>query len=141
MTSPETKSHELESGFKVNNIVLLESNFKRVPNVHFEQFSVNTNIEVNTNVTGNIILVTEKMVYSHSFNDIKEVECTIVMTGVFEKFGDTILSNDLEKFGRINGAAILFPYIREHLTNLSSKAGLGLIILPPANFTKIEKNE
>ncbi len=59
------------------------------------------------------------------------------MVGVFEKFGDSIL--DLENFGNVNGAAILFPYIREHLTNLTSKAGLGLIIIPPFNFTNKAK--
>lgn len=29
----------------------------------------------------------------------------------------------------------MFPYIREHITALSLKAGLGSIILPPINFT------
>ena len=55
----------------------------------------------------------------------------------YEKYGESIL--DLESFGRVNGAAIIFPYIREHLTNLSAKAGVGLIMLPPFNFTLKEK--
>ncbi|MDR1097091.1 MAG: protein-export chaperone SecB [Tannerella sp.] len=33
----------------------------------------------------------------------------------------------------------MFPYIREHITNISLKGGIGAIILPPVNFTKIEK--
>lgn len=58
----------------------------------------------------------------------------IKMVGIFEKIGDSTLNP--EDFGKVNGAAIIFPYIREQLTNLSAKAGIGLIILPPFNFTK-----
>lgn len=62
------------------------------------------------------------------------------MFGVFMKIWDSNLM-DLKDFGYVNGATIIFPYIREHLTALSSKAGLGLIILPPINFTKIKEME
>jgi len=56
------------------------------------------------------------------------------MAGVFEKSGNSTLN--LEQFGQINGAAIIYPYIREHLSSLSAKAGLGLIFIPPVNLTK-----
>jgi preprotein translocase subunit SecB len=45
---------------------------------------------------------------------------------------------NLDQFGHVNAAAIIYPYIREHLSNLSAKAGLGLIFLPPVNFAKNE---
>ncbi|NCD10471.1 MAG: preprotein translocase, partial [Negativicutes bacterium] len=41
--------------------------------------------------------------------------------------------------GNVNGAAIIYPYIREHLTSLSVKAGVGIILLPPANFAAYNK--
>jgi preprotein translocase subunit SecB len=133
----QENNNQMESGFRIANLILLESTFKRVPNVTFNNEGVkqNINVDVNVNVKDNVVFVTEKIDYTQSFNDIEEVSCTIVMAGVFEKVGDTKLA-DLEQFGYINGAAIIFPYIREHLSNLSSKAGLGLIILPPVNFTK-----
>ena len=68
-------------------------------------------------------------------NETIEVSARIGMVGIFEKIGDNPLN--MEEFGRVNGAAIIFPYIREQLTNLSAKAGIGLIVLPPFNFTKI----
>jgi preprotein translocase subunit SecB len=49
--------------------------------------------------------------------------------------GESILK-DFDEFGKINGAAIIFPYIREHITNIFLEAGIGAIILPPVNFTK-----
>jgi len=128
---------ELESGFSISNLILLESNFKRIQNVTFNNPEVkqNINIDVDVSVKDNTIFVKIVTQYSQVFNEIEEVNASITMAGVFEKTGDSKLE-DLENFGYINGAAIIFPYIREHLTNLCAKAGLGLIILPPVNFTK-----
>jgi preprotein translocase subunit SecB len=132
----ENKNNQIESGLKLNNLILLESNFNRVPNVTFnnDKISKNININVTVQVKDNIIFVTEKLDYTQSFNEIQEVSCTIIMAGIFEKIGETEIT-DLDQFGRVNGAAIIFPYIREHLSSLSSKAGLGLILLSPVNFT------
>lgn len=132
-------NNNLESGFKINNLLLLESTFTRIVNVTFDNQDVIQNIDVDVQVTvnENIVVVTEEIKYNQTFNEIEEVSAIIKMVGVFEKFGDSVL--DLENFGNVNGAAIIFPYIREHLTNLTSKAGLGLIIIPPFNFTNKAK--
>lgn len=125
----------MESGFKIDNIVLVESNFKRIPNVTFNNPDIthNTNVEVSVGVNGNNIIVTEKVDFTQSLKDVEEIKCSITMIGVFQKIGESPL-DDLERFGKINGAAIIFPYIREHLTNLSVKAGINPIILAPQNF-------
>lgn len=132
-------NNNLESGFKINNLLLLESTFTRIVNVTFDNPNVIQNVDVDVQVTvnENIVVVTEEIKYNQTFNEIEEVSAIIKMVGVFEKFGDSIL--ELEYFGNVNGAAIIFPYIREHLTNLTSKAGLGLVIIPPFNFTNKEK--
>lgn len=135
----ENNTNDLQSGFKINNLLLLESTFSRIINVTFDNPDVvqNIDVDVNVSVNENTVVVTEEIKYNQTFNDVQEVSAIIKMVGVFEKFGDSIL--DLESFGNVNGAAIIFPYIREHLTNLTSKAGLGLIIIPPFNFTKKDK--
>ena len=125
-----------DSGFKIVNLLLLENNFKRESTVTFEQDKISStvNVAVNVQVVNNKIFVTETLKYEQKSRDLIEVSAEIKMVGVFEKIGEVGL--DLERFGQINGAAIIFPYIREHLTNLSAKAGIGMIILPPFNFTK-----
>lgn len=125
-----------ESGFKITNLILLESNFKREASVTFEQSKISNtvNVDVNVQVTDKTIFVTESLSYSQKSGEIVEVTADIKMVGIFEKIGESEL--DLEQFGQVNGAAIIFPYIREQLTNLSAKAGIGLIVLPPFNFTK-----
>jgi preprotein translocase subunit SecB len=132
-------NNNLESGFKINNLLLLESTFTRIVNVTFDNPNVIQNVDVDVQVTvnENIVVVTEEIKYNQTFNEVEEVSAIIKMVGVFEKFGDSIL--ELEYFGNVNGAAIIFPYIREHLTNLTSKAGLGLVIIPPFNFTNKAK--
>ena len=125
----------MESGFKIDNILLVESNFRRIPNVTFNSPDIihNTNVEVSVGVNGNNIIVTEKVDFTQSLKDVEEIKCSITMIGVFQKVGESPLE-DLERFGKINGAAIIFPYIREHLTNLSVKAGINPVILAPQNF-------
>lgn len=61
------------------------------------------------------------------------------MLGVFE-FGEN-LSLPLESFANINAPAIIFPYIREHLSNVSMKAGIQPILLPPINFVQLAKDK
>ena len=125
-----------ESGFKITNLILLESNFKREASVTFEQSKISNsvNVDVNVQITDKTIFVTESVLYSQKSGDIVEVTAEIKMVGIFEKIGTSEL--DLEQFGQVNGDAIIFPYIREQLTNLSAKAGIGIIVLPPFNFTK-----
>jgi preprotein translocase subunit SecB len=127
---------DLESGFRIINILLLESSFNRIQNVVFNnpEIKQEVNVDVNVSVNCNTVGVAEQVIYKQIFNDIEQVTAVIKMAGVFEKSGDSPL--DLEQFGQVNGAAIIYPYIREHLSSLSAKAGLGLIFLPPVNLTK-----
>jgi len=127
---------DLESGFRILNILLLESSFNRIQNVAFNnpEIKQEVNVDVNVSVNGNTVGVAVQVIYKQIFNDVDQVTATIKMAAVFEKTGDSSL--DLEQFGQVNGAAIIYPYIREHLSSLSAKAGLGLIFLPPVNLTK-----
>ena len=130
------QNNQLESGFRINNLLLLESTFKRISNVSFNNPDKKQviNVDVEVNIKDNNIFVTEQVTLKDFLADVEEVSYVIKMVGVFEKFGESKL--DMEEFGRVNGAAIIFPFIREHITNLSAKAGLGLLFLPPMNFTK-----
>jgi preprotein translocase subunit SecB len=124
-------NNKMESGFRINNLILLESKFKRINNVQFEDLNIDTEVSVNNN----IISVAETVSVKKTHNNTEQFSFLVKMVGIFECIGESQLK-DYEKFGKINGAAIIFPYIREHITNLSMKAGLGPIILPPVNFTK-----
>ncbi len=132
-------TNKLESGFQIKNLILLESYFSRINNVSFEE-EVNRKLDINTDVTvnGKVITVAEEVILVQIFQEVEQVKIKVKMVGVFECIGESLLT-DLDEFGRINGAAIIFPYIREHITNISLKGGIGPIILPPINFTNNKK--
>ncbi len=130
------KKNKMESGFRINQLLLLESNFKRLNKVQFEGDIPELKIDINTEVgvQGKVISVEETVTITQKYNDIEQFSFSVKMAGLFECIGDSSLI-DYEDFGSVNGAAIIFPYIREHITNLSLKAGLNPIVLPPVNFT------
>lgn len=130
------KNNKMESGFRIKNLFLLESNFKRLNKVQFEGDMPKLKIDINTEVgvQGKVISVEETVTITQKYNDIEQFSFSVKMAGLFECIGDSSLT-DYDDFGRVNGAAIIFPYIREHITNLSLKAGLNPIVLPPVNFT------
>lgn len=128
-----------DSGFKIKNLLLVKSSFLRSNEVKFEKDVISDlNIGVEVSVEKNIITVAETVYFTQKYNDVEQVNIEVKMVGIFECIGETLLK-DYEEFGRINGAAIIFPYIREHITTLSLKAGIGVIIIPPINFVKNNK--
>lgn len=129
------QNNKLESGFKIVNLLLLESNFVRISNVIFDNNvhnDVNINIEVSPNQNG--VSVIETVTLKQTINEVEQVSIMVKMVGIFEKIGNAEI--DLDSFGKVNGAAIIFPYIREHISSLSTKSGIGAIFLNPVNFTK-----
>src|SRR5690606_1490743 len=98
-----TNKNEMESGFLIENLILMETSFKRISNVSFsgDDIKRNINVDVNVRVNGDAILVHESVDYTQTVNNIEEINCYIVMTGVFKKVGESNLS-DLERFGHIN---------------------------------------
>ena len=128
------KNNKMESGFRIKNLFLLESNFKRLNAVQFEGDMPELKIETEVGVQDKVIAVVETVTVTKKYNDIEQFSFLVKMIGFFECIGESSLI-DYDDFGSVNGAAIIFPYIREHITNLSLKAGLNPIVLPPVNFT------
>lgn len=128
--------------FKLLNIILIESSFKREPQIDFDNQSLHNNINIdvqNSTKNSNILYVTVIMDFDTSIDNKKFISSKIKMLGVFE-FGEK-LPLSLDNFANINAPAIIFPFIREHLSNVSMKAGIKPILLPPINFVKLAKDK
>ena len=133
--------NKLDSGFQIKDLILVESSFRRIGNVSFEKdVNKSFNVNVESFVNDNTITVAVEATVAQKLQDIEQFNIRVKMIGIFEHIGDTLIT-DFERFGKVNGAAIIFPYIREHVTNLSSKAGMGAILLPPVNFTKMPEKQ
>ena len=125
------------SGYKIQNIILLESTFQRKPDINFDgtpfinQIDIQKesyDIENDENKFGVNLTINFD---AHQDGEIS-FQIKVKMAGVYEKQGETALST--ESFKEINAPAIIYPFIREHVASLTLKAGIGNVLLPSVNF-------
>jgi len=131
--------NELDSGFRVLNIITLNLAFTRQQKVTFNDSRIRpkVNVEVGYQLEGNKVVVTENVEFSQEVDGVEEYSISTKVVGLFEVVGQPKLGVD--EFGRVNGPAIIFPYVRETITSICFKAGLGAVYIPPFDFTKNRK--
>ncbi|MFX1708106.1 protein-export chaperone SecB [Chitinophaga sp. CC14] len=124
------------SGYKIDNILLIESIFTRQPHISFENGGFDNQIAIEKEVVEdedtckfNVGLILD---FKAVRNDEIAFQIKVKMVGLFEKTGEATLSE--ETFKNINGPAIIYPFIREHVSSITLKAGIGTVILPSVNF-------
>jgi len=125
--------------YKLLNIILLESNFAREAEIKFTDpgFKSDINLHLDNQAINNQLFTTLTVNFWAGIEEHKEIKAEIKMLGIFEYSDESNLS--IDEFGKINAPAIIFPFIREHLASLSSKAGINPILLPPINFVKLSE--
>ncbi len=130
-----------KSGFTLENIILIESTFNRISDVIFDD-KVQNSFDINVGVASSEpkIAVTVDVAVAQNRDMVEQFRITAKMVGIFKKEGESDIKSD-EDFGRINGAAIVFPFVREHIANMALKGGLGAVLIPPVNFTKYTSKE
>jgi preprotein translocase subunit SecB len=128
------QNNELKTGFNIDRILLVDCSLNRTKQISFDEEVVNEmDIELQVEIFGdNMISVMQTVVVLQMNGETKQAEIKVTMVGIFQKIGETQI--ELNKFGHINGAAIIFPFIREHISSLALKAGLGVVLVPPVNF-------
>jgi preprotein translocase subunit SecB len=124
------------------NVILLESNFKRVGEVNYTSPEYDNNIEIgiNQSIEENQVLVELTVNIKTGVGEEIDVEMSVKMLGHFTK-NPEINQIPVEKFAQVNAPAIIFPFVREHIASVSSKAGIPTILLPPINFVKMAEEE
>ena len=129
----------MDSGFILKELILMESSFRRSEKLSYDNNPENYfNVDVGVATTEESIVVSEEVKVLQNFKGEKQFDISVKMVGIFQRIGESSLTDDNE-FGRINGAAIIFPFIREHIANIAMKGGLGNLLLPPVNFAKYSK--
>ncbi|MDB5032656.1 protein-export chaperone SecB [Mucilaginibacter sp.] len=127
-----------QSMFRLSEIYLLESIFKRVANVDFKEptFKNSANISVEHQVLENDSLqITVTLDFKAGKSRVKEISAKIKMIGIFICDTDPIIP--IDQFAVANGPAIMFPFLREHLASITLKAGISPILLPSVNFIRL----
>ena len=128
-------------GFNINEILLMESSFSRPYKLPAEgSHTANVDIDVAVSRAEKIIGVRMTIIFTQHCNSVEQVRFKVEMFGKFECFEAAILEN-YERFGKTEGAEIIYPYIREHIANITSKSYERAIVLPPLIFRVAERNE
>jgi len=130
----------MASLFKLSEIYLLESNFKRDANIDFKDPSFKNNADITVRhqvVDDSLLHITVTLVFTAGKENLKEISAKIKMMGVFICESDTIIP--IEQFAKANGPAIMFPFLREHLASVTLKAGINPILLPSVNFIRLSE--
>jgi preprotein translocase subunit SecB len=130
--------------------VLIDFRDCRLLTAHFElnrEFEPGPDVQLATNLTlthtyfddeeGNpcLRLFVKFLLYGDGAPLRAEIELGGVF-GVSRKPADVV---EATKIAEINGAAILFPYLRETVADLTRRSGLAPLHLPPINFVELYK--
>lgn len=132
-----------EVQFKINRIIIAESHLNRAVKIDFKK-RINNHLEISINTdketTGNSFGVELNIKVTGKQEDAEVFNIFVKAIGLFNQEGS---SEKLTRksFQEINAPAIIFPFIREHVSSLSVKAGLGNVILQPINFVAFNKKK
>lgn len=69
-----------------------------------------------------------------------DFQISVELGGAF-KFKKTPDKKMLNQLGEINCPAILFPYLRELITDITRRGGFPPLFIPPINFVKLSKDK
>jgi preprotein translocase subunit SecB len=125
-----------------NNVILIESQFKRVLEVDYTSpnYGNKLNIEISKSIQDSELSVELTVDIKTGVGEKTDVEMLVKMVGQFTKSTE-IDQIPVDRFAKVNAPAIIFPFVREHIASVSSKAGIPTILLPPINFVKMAEEE
>lgn len=124
---------KIKSGYTIQGIHLVKSNFERPKYIPKDQLKNIIDLTINSEAKNDNIIC--ELTTDFKILDQKEevaVKLGVTFRGVFQKVGETKL--EIDYFANVNAPAIMYPFVREHITNISLKCGYNAVFLPPYNF-------
>lgn len=121
-----------QPGIKFSGVILVKDEFERVPVVGAE-LETNVGFAISANESDGTYYVEIETTVKLSEEEVEKVTLVCKHVGMFSVDEDTP-NMPIEDFMKYNAPAIIFPYIREHISSITSKAGIPTVILPPMNI-------
>ncbi|OMH22066.1 hypothetical protein AC231_04730 [Clostridium pasteurianum] len=128
-----------QPGISFDGILLSKESFYRVPSMP-DKLKIDLNFSMVLNSLNSSFsneLKTNLICLSNENEEVLKFEFTFV--GIFSVV-DGEENMDIKNFMEHNSPAIMFPYIREHITSVTQKSGINPILLPPINIIALTKN-
>jgi preprotein translocase subunit SecB len=129
-----------EAGISFDGIVLVKENFHRTSSMpNKSKIDIEFSMELNhfedsfsNELTTNLLCFSD---------DGEEVVLKLEFTFVGLFSVNTAEENmDIKLFMKQNSPAIMFPYIREHISSITQKSGVSPVLLPPINIIAMTKD-
>lgn len=119
-----------QPGIRFVTVLLTKLNFE-LPHIKPSEFKYDFNIKDTYKIEGTKLFCILDISLYDKFN--------LELTGIFEAIeGEENLN--LEKFAKVNAPALLIPYAREVISNITSRTPLPYLLLPPINVLAMKKN-
>lgn len=125
-------------GINFDGILLANEKFSRVPNLP-GNIKVDIGFSISLYRSGDIFtneITTKLACLSDEDEIIMELEFTYIGLFSVKKSEENM---DIKTFMNRYSHALMFPYIREHITSITQKAGMSPILLPPLNILAMTK--
>ena len=128
------------SGYVVEKIAISKCEFECFDPFYKGKVEISFGNIVSNKVTKTIANCT----FSIKF-DVKTVDAKNLAKGLVTANGRFKLKDSpnlpIQKFADLNANAIIYPFLREYVANLSLKAGMTVILLPSVNFVAYARKE
>lgn len=124
-----------QPGISFDGIILVKESFWRDVNVP-DSSKVELNVDMKLNITEGVSTnqLATTLLMKNDGHDVLKLETTFV--GLFS-VNPSEKNMNMEKYLQTNSAALMFPFVREHIAIISQKAGVGPILLPPINIIAV----
>jgi preprotein translocase subunit SecB len=122
-----------QPGIDFYKIIIERISFERNPDFSFPEEGLKVDIKINTN--SNIdkskkILKLSLDLYLFSETEKSPFKLSILISGYFK----AKYLEKLEEFSKVQGPALLFPFAREIIADLTMRSGFPPLIIPPVNI-------
>lgn len=100
-----------------------------------DKIEISPKIEIQHKKDGNILKVFLGVVFE---NPKSPFVFNVKLVGIF-KFEQDITNEDLDSIANVNCSAILYPFVRETVADITRRSGFPALLLPPLNFVQLYK--
>lgn len=131
-----------QPGIRCKNIILMNSVFHREEKYSVQkvsnQINFDQNIEISEDQKNAVVSLKVILTQKSEEFETEQLRLEATYSGIFQVDGENA-NMTLDSFCENSAPAILVPYIRQHIHELSVKASIPVILLPPINITAIKK--
>lgn len=138
MNKQEINKHT-QPKIKIETILFPEITVSRNPDLDVSpKLDIEMNNEYVYNKEKSILQIYQNIIIKEQENQRELIN--ILGVAIFSITGESLLEDQelsIEHFAEQNAPAIVYPFVREYVSSISSKAGIETIMLPITNFHAI----